>query len=100
MTCAADSKPRGVRCSWRHAVPDLMALFDFHVDNMLLLPGRPGIKASWVALDFQDAVRAPLTFDLVAVGGRPPLGAEADLMMAAMIDRYLAANPQIARRIS
>jgi aminoglycoside/choline kinase family phosphotransferase len=79
----------------RRAVPDSMALFDFHVDNMLLLPGRSGIKACGL-LDFQDAVRAPITFDLVSLledvrRSVPPA------LMAAMIDRYLAANPQLKR---
>lgn len=98
----ADDVRRGFEAAWRqvlpkrHAVPDSMALFDFHVDNMLLLPGRPGIKACGL-LDFQDAVRAPLTFDLVSLLEDVRRSVPADLM-AAMIDRYLAANPQIARQ--
>ncbi len=97
----ADDLRRDFEAAWRlvlprrRAVPDSIALFDFHVDNMLWLPDRPGIKACGL-LDFQDAVRAPLTFDLVSLledvrRAVPPA------LMAAMIDRYLAANPQIAR---
>jgi len=48
------------------AVPDTLVLRDFHVDNLLALPGRPGL-ASCGLLDFQDAVAGPLTYDLVSL---------------------------------
>ena len=58
----AEDLRHGFDAAWRqvlpkrHAVSDSMALFDFHVDNMLLLPDRPGVKACGL-LDFQDADR-------------------------------------------
>lgn len=50
----------------RHALPDGIALFDYHVDNLMLLPGRSGLAACGL-LDFQGAVRAPLCFDLMSL---------------------------------
>jgi aminoglycoside/choline kinase family phosphotransferase len=50
----------------RHALPDGMALFDYHVDNLMLLSGRDGLAACGL-LDFQGAVRAPLCFDLMSL---------------------------------
>lgn len=48
------------------AVPDTLVLRDFHVDNLLALPGRPGLAGCGL-LDFQDAVAGPLTYDLVSL---------------------------------
>ncbi len=48
------------------AVPSSLILFDFHVDNLLLLSDRPGIKACGL-LDFQDAVVGPITYDLMSL---------------------------------
>ena len=79
----------------RRAVPDSIALFDFHVDNMLLLKGRSDVQACGL-LDFQDAVRAPRTFDLVSLLEDVRRSVSSQLM-AAMIDRYLVANPQLKR---
>ena len=50
----------------RHAMPDTLVLFDFHVDNLLLLSGRAGVAGCGL-LDFQDAVIAPRPFDLVSL---------------------------------
>ena len=48
------------------AVPSSLILFDYHVDNLLWLPDRPGIKACGL-LDFQDAVVGPVTYDLMSL---------------------------------
>ncbi len=74
-------------------VPHSIALFDYHVDNLLWLPERAGVAACGL-LDFQDAVIAPVTFDLVSLleDVRRDVPAE---IAAAGIARYLAAFPAI-----
>jgi aminoglycoside/choline kinase family phosphotransferase len=74
-------------------VPQSMALFDYHVDNLLWLPERAGAAACGL-LDFQDAVIAPVTFDLVSQleDVRRDVAPE---IAAAAIARYLAAFPGI-----
>ncbi len=58
--------------SWRdifNALPPTeqgLVLRDFHVDNLMLLPGRPGVAACGL-LDFQDALQGPLAYDLVSL---------------------------------
>jgi len=47
-------------------VPTSLILFDYHVDNLLLIPGRKGLKACGL-LDFQDAVSGPVTYDLMSL---------------------------------
>lgn len=79
----------------RFDVPQSIALFDFHVDNLLVLKGRKGIEACGL-LDFQDAVLAPITFDLVSLLEDVRRNLPWDLMQR-MIDRYLAANPGLDR---
>jgi len=71
--------------------PDRLALFDFHIDNLIRLDGRRGVAACGL-LDFQDAVIAPAPFDLVSLledarRDVPPA------LSAAMRARYLAACP-------
>ncbi len=79
----------------RHAMPDTLVLFDYHVDNLMLLPDRLGVAACGL-LDFQDALVAPRPFDLVSLlqdvrrDVRPPL-------VAAMREHYLAAFPNLDR---
>lgn len=76
----------------RHALPDGMALFDYHVDNLMLLPGRTGLAACGL-LDFQGAVRAPLCFDLMSLVE----DARRDLspgLAPRLVARYRAAFPQ------
>jgi len=50
--------------AWK--VPSSLILFDYHVDNLLLLRKRIGIKACGL-LDFQDAVFGPVTYDLMSL---------------------------------
>jgi aminoglycoside/choline kinase family phosphotransferase len=87
--------------AWRAALsalwsaPDSIALFDFHIDNLMLLAGRDGVAACGL-LDFQDAVIAPIAFDLVSlledVRRDVPPG-----LVAAMRERYVAAFPKLDR---
>ena len=57
---------------WRAVLPLAMAspptlvLRDYHVDNLMLLPGRPGVKGCGL-LDFQDAVSGAPSYDLVSL---------------------------------
>jgi hypothetical protein len=41
-------------------------LRDFHVDNLMRLPGRTGLAACGL-LDFQDAVAGPAAYDLLSL---------------------------------
>ena len=50
--------------AWK--TPTSLILFDYHVDNLLLVPDRAGIKACGI-LDFQDAVSGPITYDLMSL---------------------------------
>ncbi len=43
-----------------------LILFDYHVDNLLLLDNRPSYKACGL-LDFQDATYGPITYDLMSL---------------------------------
>jgi hypothetical protein len=86
---------------WRHAtgkardVPETLVLRDFHVDNLIRLAMRPGVAACGL-LDFQDAVRGPVTYDLVSLieDARRDVspGVAADIR-----SYYLAAFPDIDR---
>jgi hypothetical protein len=75
-------------------VPDSMALFDYHTDNLMRLD-RPGIAGCGL-LDFQDAVRAPVVFDLATLveNDRRQIP---DALRDALIARYLAAFPRLDR---
>ena len=49
-----------------HRVPDSLLLRDYHVANLMLLPERAGVRQAGL-LDFQDAYRGPVTYDLVSL---------------------------------
>ena len=75
------------------AVPDTLVLRDFHIDNLMRLGRRHGIRACGL-LDFQDAVTGPVSYDLVSLLADarrdvPPA------LEAAMRARYLAAFPAL-----
>ncbi len=74
-------------------VPLSLALFDYHVDNLMLLPDRNGVAACGL-LDFQDGVRGPVTYDLMSLLEDARRDIDPTLV-AAMKDRYLAAFPNI-----
>ncbi len=85
--------------SWREAhgfaleAPTCLALRDFHAANLMWLAERDGIARVGL-LDFQDAVIAPLPYDLVSllkdVRRDVPDGLAAD-----MVARFIAAFPAL-----
>jgi aminoglycoside/choline kinase family phosphotransferase len=86
---------------WRDILPQAviaeptLVLRDYHVDNLMLLPGRPGVAGCGL-LDFQDAVLGPASYDLVSLLE----DARRDVhpaLRAAMTERYLAAFPGLDR---
>ncbi|MDZ4735498.1 MAG: phosphotransferase [Rhodospirillaceae bacterium] len=90
---------RSFESAWRQTlpvarrIPDGLMHYDYHVDNLMLLPGRSG-AAQVGLLDFQDATRAPVSFDLASLlqDVRRDVGAD---LTAHCIDRYLKAFPQL-----
>lgn len=96
---APDAVRAEFEAAWRATLPGMWkagrtaALFDFHVDNLLVLPGRKGFQACGL-LDFQDAVAGPVPFDLASLledVRRHVPQALAD----AMVERYLKGNPDL-----
>ncbi|MEQ9445686.1 MAG: phosphotransferase [Rhodospirillaceae bacterium] len=79
--------------AWR--APESLILFDYHVDNLLLLPNRPGVKACGL-LDFQDAVIGPVTYDLMSLLEDARRDIDPGLV-ADMKSRYCAAFPEITQ---
>jgi aminoglycoside/choline kinase family phosphotransferase len=86
---------------WRDVLPlaavaePTLVLRDYHVDNLMLLPGRTGVRGVGL-LDFQDALCGPASYDLVSLLE----DARRDVSSAvreAMTKRYLAAFPDIDR---
>ena len=74
------------------AVPDTLVLRDFHVDNLMLLD-RPGLAACGL-LDFQDAVKGPLSYDPMSLLEDARRDIDPSLI-ARMKARYLAQLPEI-----
>jgi len=75
------------------AAPDSLVLRDFHVDNLMVLPGREGVDSVGL-LDFQDAVIGPVTYDLVSLLEDARRDVDPELV-SEMIERYLAAFPEL-----
>jgi N-acetylmuramate 1-kinase len=86
---------------WRTALPDAvvspptLVLRDYHVDNLMLLPDRPGVKGCGL-LDFQYAVTGQPSYDLVSLLEDARRDVPAPLRQA-MTERYLAAFPDLDR---
>ena len=86
---------------WRAALaearrmPASLVLRDYHVDNMIWLPDRPGVAACGL-LDFQDARLGPITYDLVSLFEDARRDVPAALTRK-LLDRYLAAFPALDR---
>ena len=84
------------RAAWRSCLAALPAgrgallLRDFHKDNLLWLPERPGVRACGL-LDFQDAQRGHPSYDLVSLieDARRDV---APAVHAACLARYLGAT--------
>jgi len=77
------------------ASPPTLVLRDYHVDNLMRLPGREGVAACGL-LDFQDALLGSPAYDLISLleDARRDV---ADPLVAAMTERYLAAFPELDR---
>lgn len=87
---------------WRRVLPlaaepfsPTLVLRDFHVDNLMLLSNRQGVRACGL-LDFQDAVYGPPAYDLVSLleDARRDVP---EALRRAMTERYLAAFPTVNR---
>lgn len=68
-----------------------LVLRDYHVDNLMVLPGRAGIAGVGL-LDFQDALLGAAAYDLVSLLEDARRDIAPDLA-AAMLARYLAPRP-------
>ena len=85
--------------AWRDAYelalkpPKGLALRDFHAANLMWLPARQGLSRVGL-LDFQDAVAAPLPYDLVSLLQDVRQDVPESLQ-AAMIARFLSAFPDL-----
>lgn len=88
---------------WREVLPQAalpgptLVLRDYHVDNLMRLPDRPGVKGCGL-LDFQDAVRGPASYDLVSLLEDARRDVPAGLRQN-MTERYLAAFPDLDRAL-
>ena len=91
------------RDAWRavlplaHRVPATLLLRDYHVANLMLLPERRGIRQVGL-LDFQDAYRGPITYDLVSLLEDARRDVPAALQKK-MRQRYLGAFPALDREL-
>jgi len=78
-----------------HKTPKTLVLRDYHVDNMIWLPERNGIRACGL-LDFQDAVSGSVAYDLMSLLEDARRDIDADLKNA-MLERYIAGFPELDR---
>ena len=78
-----------------HRVPVSLLLRDYHAANLMLVPGREGIRRAGL-LDFQDAYQGPVTYDLVSLleDARREVSEETRERMLA---RYLERFPDLDR---
>ncbi|MGE3474347.1 MAG: aminoglycoside phosphotransferase family protein [Rhodospirillaceae bacterium] len=79
--------------AWK--APTALVLFDFHIDNLMLIRGRSGLGSCGI-LDFQDAVAGPVTYDLMSLLEDARRDIDPNLV-ADMKARYLEAFPHIRR---
>jgi len=96
--CAARASYLDAWCTVFAALPPpatSLVLRDYHVDNLMRVPGRSGIAACGL-LDFQDAVIGARAYDLVSLleDARRDLGTG---LATSMYARYLAAFPDLER---
>lgn len=88
--------------AWRQVMPLALktpanlVLRDYHVDNLMVLDGRTGVAACGL-LDFQDALKGPISYDLASLLQDARRDVPEDLE-ADMISHYLAAFPALDRR--
>ncbi len=68
----SEEETQAYRAAWRASLahlptmPDTLLLRDYHKDNLLWLPARPGVRACGL-LDFQDAQQGHPSYDLVSL---------------------------------
>jgi aminoglycoside/choline kinase family phosphotransferase len=77
------------------AAPRVLTLRDYHADNLMILD-RPGLRGLGL-LDYQDALAGHPAYDLASLLQDIRRVVSPDLE-AAMLDRYLAARPDIEPR--
>lgn len=90
------------RAVWRevlpvaHQVPVSLLLRDYHAANLMWLPDREGVRRTGL-LDFQDAYRGPVTYDLVSLleDARRDVP---DRVLEKMATRYLEEFPPLDRK--
>lgn len=77
------------------AQPPTLVLRDFHVDNLIWLTSKDGVKACGL-LDFQDAVAGPAAYDLMSLleDARRDVSEE---LFTSMVDRYFSAFSHLER---
>ncbi len=75
--------------------PPTLVLRDYHVDNLMLLADRTGVRGCGL-LDFQDAVSGPPSYDLVSLLEDARRDVPAALRKE-MTERYCAAFPELDR---
>lgn len=78
-----------------HKTPRTLVLRDYHVDNLIWLPERAGVRACGL-LDFQDALSGSVAYDLMSLLEDARRDIDGDLKNA-MLDRYAAAFPELDR---
>jgi N-acetylmuramate 1-kinase len=84
---------------WAHRVPDTLLLRDYHVGNLMFLPGRVGFRRAGL-LDFQDAYRGPVTYDLVSLledARRDVPETLRDELLEFYLDRFPVLKPEDAK---
>jgi len=83
------------RAAWRHAteLPHALSLRDYHAGNLMWLGNRPDLRRVGL-LDFQDALAAPVAYDLVSLlnDARRDVSPRTE---RAMIERYLSVRGDI-----
>jgi N-acetylmuramate 1-kinase len=88
--------------AWRQVLapvfllPPVLVLRDFHVDNLMVIPGRAGVAACGL-LDFQDALVGCPAYDLVSLlrDARRDVPEELGRQMLA---RFLERRPDLDRK--
>jgi len=86
--------------AWRQVLTPVLisaptlVLRDYHVDNLIWLPDRDGVRACGL-LDFQDAVAGPPAYDLMSLLEDARRDIDPSLI-GAMLARYRKAMPEAA----
>ena len=70
-----------------HATPQTMVLRDYHVDNLMIVPGKTGLNKCGL-LDFQDALHGSIVYDIMSLLEDARRDIDDDLYRT-MQDRYI-----------